>query len=429
MVVDQIDKLILMNNEILDEAAIFEKSNMKLRGTIILTIVTLFERLSYYGIRSILILYAVDPNRLNIDRVKSLEYYGYWTVAIVIAAIPFSLITDKFLGQKKSITVGGLLSLFGYLLMLIESQYVLLLSLILILAGTSLVKPSTTILIGRQFKKENKDRTLAYIVFFVGINLGSFLGALGIGYVGQAYKWEYGFMIAAASTLLYLLVINFAKDQIQEIETNKLATQNIGLTINRTVLILPLLILVYIVFWKSLDLEMVDLLSGLINSEFITFLGGEYPVSILPSLSVVWTIPFTIFIFIYWYIKGVTRIWNAISVALLLLSVAIIFSLVLQILQLNPILGWAIIPIALFAFAEVLISPVLTSYVTRISDVNYSNTIYSAFILLTYALGAGFIYLVSNDYQSYILLVILTATVGALLFFKKQIVELTYGLE
>lgn len=402
---------------------------MKLKGTIILTIVSLLERLSYYGVRAILVLYATDSNSLNFDSDQTLEMYGYWTSALVIAAIPFSFITDKYLGQKRSIYIGGIITLIGYLMLLVENQYNLLFSILLILAGTSLVKPSTTILIGRQFKKENKKRTLAFMIFFMGINIGAFLGVAVIGYVGEIYEWKYGFIIAAVATFTYLITAYFFRQNIVEIETNELSNQNLKLTISRTFIITPLLVLLNIVFWKNQEIETSELLLTLSNSENRTFFGYELLRSMLHSLLSIWTIPLSLVLFIYWYVKGVTNVFKAISISLVLLITAVIATTIFIQIQPNNLLEWSLVPIAIYALAEVIISPILTSYVTRVADINYSNTIYSSYILLTYLVGAGFVYLLQNEYQLYITLSTLTLTIIGIGLFRDQIRKLTYELE
>ena len=97
--------------------------------------------------------------------------------------------------------------------------------------------------------------------------------------------------------------------------------------------------------------------------------------------------------------------------------------------QFDNLIGWSMILFGLYTLAEVIISPILISYVTRIADVKYSNTIYSTFILLTYVLGAGFVYLLQNEYQPYISIATLTLIVIGIIWFKNRISELTYGLK
>lgn len=402
---------------------------MKLKGTIILTIISLLERLSYYGVRAILVLYMTDPNFLNISSETTLEFYGYWTSALVIAAIPFSLITDKLLGQKKSIIIGGFLTLIGYLLLTVQNQNILILSVILILAGTSLVKPSTTILIGRQFKKENKNRTLAYMIFFMGINIGAFFGITTIGYVGEIYDWKYGFMIAAITTFLYLVLTSIFINKVDEIETNQLEANNDKLTLSRSTLILPLLILINVVFWKNHETEISQIIMNLMESKNQTFFGYEILNSVIHSFSSMLTIPFGIVLFIYWYKKGVSRFIKSISVSVFLLILAIISTELFHHFQPNYLFEFSLLPLVLYAIAEVIISPILTSYVTRISDTNYSNTIYSTYILFTYIVGAAFVYLLQNEYQPFISIASLVLVISGIIIFKKRLDNLTYELE
>jgi len=402
---------------------------MKLKGTIILTTISLLERLSYYGVRAILVLYLTDPNFFNISSDTTLEFYGYWTSALVIAAIPFSLLTDKIIGQNRSIIIGGILTLIGYLLLIVENQNILIPSIILILAGTSFVKPSTTILIGRQFKKENKNRTLAYMIFFMGINIGAFLGVISIGYVGEIYEWKYGFIIAATMTLLYLILAFIFINNIEEIETNHFESNNNKLTLSKSTLILPLLILLNVVFWKNHETEISLIIMNLMESENQTFFGYEILKSMIHSFSSIITIPLTIILFIYWYKKGVTKFFKAISISVLLLILAIFSTEIFHHLQPNYLFELSLLPLLLYAFSEVLISPILTSYVTRISDTSYSNTIYSAYILFTYIVGAGFVYLLQNEYQPYISIGSLALASLGVFIFKKKLDKLTYEIE
>ena len=402
---------------------------MKIKGTLILTLVSLLERLSYYGVRAILVLYAIDSNVLDVEQNQVIAFYGYWAMALAIGEIPLSFITDKILGQRKSIYLGGILSLIGYLLLMIPNQNILFVSLILIFIGTGFVKPSTTILIGRQFKKEDKGRTLAYMIFFTGVNIGVFLGVLGIGYLGEAHNWKLGFLVAAISTLAYLLIVFFLRSKIIETETNDLLFSDLRITFKRSALILPLLILIYVVFWKSYELETSELIFSISNSGDNTIFGSEIFRSILHDFSTIWTIPFTIFIFIYWYFKGVTNVFKAITISMLALITAVIISFILQNVEVKYLLEVSMIPLALFALSEVIISPILTSYVTRIADVKYSNTIYSTFFFICLVLGIGFNYLLENEFHFYIAIAMLLSTVVGINLWRNQISKLTCELE
>lgn len=402
---------------------------MKLKGTILLSIVALLERFSYYGIRGLLVLYVMDPNTLNISQEQTLSYFGIWTPALVFAAIPFSLITDKYLGQRNSIYVGGIISLSGYLLLIYQNKFALICSLFLILIGTSLVKPSTTILIGRQFDKVNKKRTLAYMIFFMAINIGAFIGVLGIGYISETYDWKIGFLIAGLSTLTYILIVYIFRSQIKEIETNTTSNPNFSITLKKSLLILPLAVFINIVFWKSQDLELSKFIIIFTNSKDQNLFGYEILRSTFQGISAFWSIPLTIIVFVYWSLKGVTNIFKSIRTSLILLIIAILTTSIISKYTTNNLLELSMIPLGVYVLAEIIISPILTSFVTRISDVNYSNTIYSIYILLTHFVGASYIYLFQNEFQSFIVLIILMITISGLIYYQKQISKFTYEIE
>ena len=77
-----------------------------------------------------------------------------------------------------------------------QYNYLILGALILLLIGTSLVKPSTNVLVGRLFKKEDKNRTLAFMILYFGINVGAFVSVILMGYLADTFGWEYGLMLA-----------------------------------------------------------------------------------------------------------------------------------------------------------------------------------------------------------------------------------------
>ncbi len=402
---------------------------MNFIGTLILSVVSLLERLSYYGVRAILILYVTDTNGLNISVENTLAYYGNWAIILICISIPISLITDKVLGQRRSIYCGGILCLIGYSLLIFQSKTLLIIGLILILIGTSFVKPSTTILIGRQFKKENKNRTLAFMIFFLGINIGAFIGVAGIGYIGEVYEWKYGFIIAAISTLSYLLGMYFLRSHIIESETNETISPKFNLTLGNSIKILPILVLINIVFWKSHDLGTTELIINLPISTDSTLFGIEILESMLQSFASIWTIPLTVGLFFYWYLKGVTNFFKSIRFSLTLLIFAILATSIISSYETKHLLELSMIPLGLYAFAEVIISPMITSYVTRISDVKYSNTLYSVFIFLTYLIGVGFVHIFQNDFQIYWILAILALTIIGLLINRDQISKLTHEIK
>jgi len=401
---------------------------MNVSGTIILSIVSLLERLSYYGSRAILVLFALDSEGLNLEQDQYFEYYATFSALIIIVPILTGLIVVKHLGQKRAVYLGGIISLIGYCLLTTQHSIITIASVFFILIGTSLVKPSTTILIGRQFLKEDRNRTLAYILFFFGINLGALIGIAGIGYIGEVYSWTYGFVIAAASTLLYVLIFKFTEDKIKEIETNNIPISNFRLNLNFTLLLIPFLVLLNVVYRQSYDTEHIDLIVHLSDSADRKIFNFEIMNSLLSGITSFWFIPLTIGLFVYWKLVGVSEFLKSVVISLIVLIVAILGSQLIKNIESNQILEYSLLVFALYAIVEVLMSSFIVSYLTRIIDTSYSNTIYSCYYLLVYMVRVGFSYIIITEYQTEQIVTILILSLLLLIGFRKQIGKLTKGI-
>lgn len=402
---------------------------MNLPGTILLTLISLLERMSYYGVRGILVLYAIDENGLNIEETGAFEFYGILTMLLVILPIPFGFVTDKFLGQNRSIYLGGLVTLIAYLLFIVPNTNSVYISIVLLSIGISLVKPSTTVLVGRQFLKEDKNRALAYIIFFFGINLGAFIGSLLIAYTAELYGWSWGFSIAAFTTLIYLLLFKIFNSKIVIKETNNLIDLNINLNFKKTLPILAICILVYMVFSKCSETLVNSYTIQIANSDDKTLLGFDMFDSIIHTISSLWSIPLSLAVFIYWRTKGIGRTINLIGISLLVILISLLVSTFSTKLKSDYVLDYAMVPFGLYALADALVFPLITSYVTRLSDIKYSNTTYAVFIFVTHFIGAGLLHIIISDYQNTIIALLIVLTLGLMIIFRNQIRKLTHGIE
>ena len=122
-------------------------------SVIILTIVKFLERSSYYGMRALIILYAMDTFALEME--STFAYYGYFTLAIGVIQLPMGLLSDLLLKQKNGAIIGFVLLVLGYGCLVIVNIYATILALILITLGIGLVGPNLTVLLGQLFKKED----------------------------------------------------------------------------------------------------------------------------------------------------------------------------------------------------------------------------------------------------------------------------------
>ena len=84
-------------------------------------------------------------------------------------------------------------------------EQVFYLSLALIVVGVGFLKANISTIVGRLYQQDDPRRDGGFTIFYVGINLGSFIATLLCGYLGETYGWRYGFGLAGLGMLAGLL--------------------------------------------------------------------------------------------------------------------------------------------------------------------------------------------------------------------------------
>jgi len=183
-------------------------------GLYVLFFVELWERFSYYGMRAILTLFlataAVGENPgLGWSNTETLAFYGWYTMLVYVASIPGGLLADKFLGAKKAVMVGGLLLCAGHITLAFPSLTAFYAGLGLIIAGVGCLKPNISTMVGGLYKQGDDRRDKGFYIFYIGINLGAFFGAIAVGAVAKYYGWHWGFGLAGIGMFIGQIVYMF----------------------------------------------------------------------------------------------------------------------------------------------------------------------------------------------------------------------------
>ncbi|MGA0559071.1 peptide MFS transporter [Larkinella sp. VNQ87] len=178
-------------------------------GLYVLFFTEMWERFSYYGMRAILLLFLIDNVRggMGLSEAEGAAIYGLYTGSAYLLSLPGGWIADNILGQRKSIWYGGFVIMFGHILLAIPGGNVLFFTgLATVALGTGLLKPNISSIVGELYPEGGARRDAAFSIFYMGINLGSFLGITIVGYLGQKVGWHYGFGAAAVGMFLGLIV-------------------------------------------------------------------------------------------------------------------------------------------------------------------------------------------------------------------------------
>lgn len=187
------------------------------KGLFVLFFAEMWERFSYYGMRALLIFY-LTKHWLFSDE-KSGVIYGAYTALVYITPVIGGYLADRWLGQRKAVTYGAVLLTFGHFLMGFEgtggqdaaSLNIFWLALAFIIVGSGFLKANISVIVGQLYPRTDVRRDGAYTIFYMGINLGAFLGSLICGYLGEVYGWSYGFGAAGFGMLLGLIVFTVFK--------------------------------------------------------------------------------------------------------------------------------------------------------------------------------------------------------------------------
>jgi len=178
------------------------------KGLATLFFTEMWERFSYYGMRAFLILYMAAPvaaGGLGFADSDAASIYGTYTGSVWGAAIVGGFIADRFLGQYRSVLIGGILIALGHLTLALHALTFFYSGLGLIVIGTGLLKPNVSTLVGSLYAEGDPRRDAGFSIFYMGINVGGFLGVIVAGYLAQRVDWHIGFAAASVGMTLGLV--------------------------------------------------------------------------------------------------------------------------------------------------------------------------------------------------------------------------------
>jgi POT family proton-dependent oligopeptide transporter len=174
----------------------------------------MWERFSYYGMRALLILFltgSASTGGLNIDTRVAGAIYGLYVAGVYLAALPGGWIADRLLGAQRAVWIGGTIIAIGHFTLAVPNQETFFLGLVLIVIGTGLLKPNISTLVGSLYPEGGPRRDAGFTIFYMGINLGAFLGPIICSTLGEKVNWHYGFAAAGVGMVLGLVQFGFSK--------------------------------------------------------------------------------------------------------------------------------------------------------------------------------------------------------------------------
>lgn len=167
----------------------------------------MWERFAFYGMRALLVLYLTKA--MGYSRADALNVYAIYTGLVYLTPLFGGRLADLYLGQRKAVFIGGILMALGQLALTQKSM--LHLGLGLMIVGNGLFKPNISVMVGTLYPQGDARRDGAFTLFYMGINLGAFLGPIISGQLAEGGDWSYGFASAAVGMMIGLATFLFTQ--------------------------------------------------------------------------------------------------------------------------------------------------------------------------------------------------------------------------
>ncbi|MDC1202514.1 peptide MFS transporter, partial [Salibacteraceae bacterium] len=376
------------------------------KGLFILFFTELWERFSFYGMRAILVLYltAETTDKLNPGlgwtSKEALALYGWYGMFVYFMGIFGGAIADKWLGQKKSVVVGGVFIILGQFSLAVDSIMMFYSGLLLLVCGVGLLKPNISTMVGGLYPKGDSKRDAGFTLFYIGINIGALAAPILVGYFGEKVDWHLGFSLAGFGMIVGQAVFVFGGKHLKAVGNllkhspthGHLADQSLTKVEKDRIVVLLLSFLIVIVFWAAYEQA-----GGLMNlyardsvDRFV--FGFEVPTSWFQSLHAFYVVligaPMA-WLWLKWgnmgkessaiFKMGVGMIIMSISFLALMGAV---YDASINMLGKAPIY-WLLFSYFLHVIAELSISPVALSFITKLAPAKYASLMMGAYFAIT----------------------------------------------
>src|SRR5574342_1333692 len=156
---------------------VMTKSQRHPPGLYVLFFTEMWERFSYYGMRSLLVYYMI--RHLQFTQERSSEIYGLYTGFVYFTPLFGGMLADRIIGQRRTVILGAILMAIGHFLM--ASERLFFLALLFLILGNGAFKPNISTQVGLLYPQGDPRRDGAFTIFYMGINIGAFFSPLVCG--------------------------------------------------------------------------------------------------------------------------------------------------------------------------------------------------------------------------------------------------------
>ena len=185
----------------------------------------MWERLGFYLMLGILLLYITDTERggLGFTTRQAAEIYGTYMAFVYFTPFLGGMIADRFLGFRRAVFIGGLLMAAGYFSLGIRSLPTFYAGLTLLCLGNGFFKPNISAMVGNLYAADDPRRDAGFNIFYMGINIGATLSALLSAPLRNLWSFNMAFAAAGVGLLVgtLILVANWKRLAKADVQTER----------------------------------------------------------------------------------------------------------------------------------------------------------------------------------------------------------------
>ena len=193
------------------------------KGLVTLFLTEMWERMSFYGMRGLLVLFMtreVAEGGMDLNAPEAMAIYGIYGASVYFLCVPGGWIADKIFGAQRTVLYGAIIITLGHYVLAIPSDKTFFIGLVLVSIGTGLLKPNISTIVGQLYKPGDLRIDSGYTIFYMSINIGSMLGFLVCGYLGEKVGWHWGFGAAGVGMTFGVLQYIFTKQSLGDAGKN-----------------------------------------------------------------------------------------------------------------------------------------------------------------------------------------------------------------
>ena len=379
------------------------------KGLYLLFFVEMWERFSYYGMRALIVLYMIQT--LMYSAHKAGTIYGLYTGLVYLTPLIGGYLADRFIGQRKCITIGAILMSIGLFLLAFGTKSLFLLSLFFMISANGFFKSNISSVLGLLYSSNPDKKDSAYTIFYMGINLGAFLSPLICGTLAIKFGFEYGFAAAGFGMLLGLILYKLLENKLLGEHGLKPTTQKMDETdedsenSQKQLFALVTLMLFTIPFWICFEQAGSSLT---LFAEYQTkrhFFGHEIPTGYFQALNPLFIITLAPLISVFWENlrskdKEPTSV-EKFAIALFIMAIAYFILIIAGYLSLNSMISplWLILVYFVMTIAELCLSPIGLSLVSKLAPKKFLSLMMGCWFLTSFC-GNMFAGLWGGEYET-----------------------------